>query len=46
MSGIFASPTDPSAGLRTAAAIVACIYGVGFVGLALAPETRGKPLPE
>lgn len=42
----YASPTDPSIGLRTAASIVACIYLVGFVGLALAPETRGKPLPE
>lgn len=46
LAASFASPTDPSAGLRTAASIVACIYLVGFVGLALAPETRGKPLPE
>ncbi|MFY7951345.1 MAG: MFS transporter, partial [Armatimonadaceae bacterium] len=35
----FASPTDPSLGLRTAASIVAFIYIVGFVGLAIAPET-------
>jgi len=42
----YASPTDPSAGLRTAASMVAFIYLVGFVGLAMAPETRGKPLPE
>ena len=42
----FASPTDPSAGLRTAASIVALVYAAGFVGLVLAPETRGKPLPE
>jgi MFS family permease len=42
----FDSPSDPSAGLRTAAAIVASVYIVGFVGIALAPETKGKPLPE
>ncbi len=42
----FASPTDETVGLRTAAAIIACIYFVGYIGLALAPETQGKPLPE
>jgi MFS family permease len=42
----FASPTDETLGLRTAASIIACVYFVGFVGLAFAPETRGKPLPE
>lgn len=42
----FKSATDPSAGLRTAAAIVACVYVFGFIGLSLAPETKGKPLPE
>jgi MFS family permease len=42
----FASPTDETQGLRTAAAIIACIYFVGFIGLAMAPETRGKPLPD
>jgi MFS family permease len=42
----FNSPDDPSYGLRIAAAIVSCIYFVGFVGLAMAPETKGKPLPE
>jgi MFS family permease len=46
LAASFASPTDPSAGLRTAASIVAFIYLVGFVGLFYAPETRGKPLPE
>jgi MFS family permease len=42
----YAVPSDPAAGLRTAASIVACIYFVGFIGLALTPETRGKPLPD
>lgn len=39
-------PEDKVLGLRAAASIVACIYAVGLAGLALAPETRGKPLPE
>lgn len=42
----FDNPAVPASGLRVAASIVACIYVVGLVGLALAPETRGKPLPE
>jgi MFS family permease len=42
----YASPADPSTGLRTAASIVACVYIFGFIGLALAPETRGRPLPQ
>jgi len=46
LSKHFASPTDETAGLRTAAAIIAFIYFVGYIGLALAPETKGKPLPE
>jgi MFS family permease len=45
LARIYASPTDPSAGLRTAASIVAFIYAAGFLGLLLAPETKGKPLP-
>jgi MFS family permease len=36
----------PGSGFRAAACVVAFIYVVGFVGIALAPETRGKPLPE
>ena len=28
------------------ASIVACVYVFGLVGLLIAPETRGKPLPE
>ena len=46
LSKHFASPTDETAGLRTAASIVACIYVAGLVGLRFAPETKGKPLPE
>lgn len=42
----YAVAGDDSAGLRTAASIIACIYVVGFIGLLLAPETKGKPLPE
>ena len=42
----YRSATDETAGLRAAAAIVACVYVVGLIGLALAPETKGKPLPE
>jgi MFS family permease len=38
-------PGDPAGGLRRAASIVACVYVVGLVGLWLAPETKGKPLP-
>ena len=33
-------------GFRMAAGVVACIYVVGLIGLLLAPETKGKPLPE
>ncbi len=42
----FASATDETAGLRTAASIVAFIYVVGLIGLIFAPETKGLPLPE
>ena len=42
----FAVRGDDAAGLRTAASIVACVYVLGFIGLAFAPETKGKPLPE
>lgn len=42
----FASATDETAGLRVAASIVACIYVVGLLALLIAPETKGKPLPE
>ncbi len=45
LSEVFATG-DKAAGLRAAASIVACIYFVGFIGLALAPETRGQALPE
>ncbi len=46
LSNRYALPNDPTHGLRVAASIVSCIYVVGFFGIALAPETRGKPLPE
>ena len=42
----FAVAGDDTAGLRIAASVVACIYVLGFAGLALAPETQGQPLPE
>ena len=41
----FASSADPTHGFRMAATVVAFIYFVGFIGLAMAPETKGKPLP-
>ncbi|HSV74499.1 MAG TPA: MFS transporter [Chthonomonadales bacterium] len=46
LAAAFDVPGDPSAGLRTAASIVACVYAIGLVGLIVAPETRGRPLPE
>lgn len=46
LSGVFESPLDPSYGLKVAATIVSGVYLVGFVGLRLAPETKGRPLPE
>jgi MFS family permease len=45
LSQRFDVPGQPAAGLRAAAGIVAFIYVVGLVGLWMAPETRGKPLP-
>jgi MFS family permease len=45
LTAIFANPANPTYGFRMAATVVACIYVVGFIGLALAPETKGKPLP-
>lgn len=42
----YASPTDETAGLRTAASILAFVYVLGWIGLIFAPETKGKPLPE
>ncbi len=41
----YSDPLRPDFGLRMAASLVASIYIVGFAGLALAPETKGKPLP-
>lgn len=45
LARLYADPIDETAGLRAAAGIIACVYGFGLIGLALAPETRGKPLP-
>jgi MFS family permease len=33
-------------GLPMAATVVASLYILGFIGAAIAPETKGKPLPE
>ncbi len=46
LSNHFASATDSTHGLRVAATVVSSIYVVGFLGVWLAPETQGKPLPE
>ncbi len=35
-----------SMGFRNAASAVACVYILGVIGVAIAPETRGKPLPD
>ncbi len=42
----FAVVGDPAGGFRKAASIVACVYVLGLVGLMLAPETKGQPLPD
>lgn len=42
----FAVANGQEMGFRIAAGIVACIYVVGIIGLAIAPETKGCPLPE
>ena len=46
LSRHFAEAHGVDMGFRIAAGIVACIYVVGLVGLTMAPETKGKPLPE
>lgn len=46
LSGAFAREYGKMLGFRMACSAVACVYVFGFVGLLLAPETRGKPLPE
>ncbi len=46
LAAAFAGAHGPEMGFRMAAAIVACIYVVGLIGLAIAPETKGVPLPE
>lgn len=46
LAAMWSSPTDAGYGYRVAASIVSCVYLVGLVGLVMAPETKGKPLPE
>lgn len=46
LAGHFTATHGETVGFRMAASVVACIYVTGLIGLALAPETRGKPLPE
>lgn len=46
LTATFKDPADPTHGFRMAATVVSSIYLAGFVGLAVAPETRGKPLPD
>jgi MFS family permease len=41
-----AKPGARADGMPAAATIVSCIYLLGFVGVWLGPETRGKPLPD
>ena len=45
LTGFF-NNSHPGEGFRWAASVVACVYALGIVGLLLAPETKGKPLPE
>lgn len=42
----YTSQTDETFGLRVAASIVSSVYLFGFVGVWMAPETKGRPLPE
>jgi MFS family permease len=46
LAGRFAAQHGTTVGFRMAASVVACVYGIGLIGLIFAPETRGKPLPE
>ena len=39
-------PGAVAGGLPMAATLVSCVYLLGFAGAFLAPETKGKPLPE
>ncbi len=46
LSGVFSAVHGDTLGFRMACSVVACVYVFGLIGLVLAPETRGKPLPE
>ena len=39
-------PGAVAGGLPMAATLVSCVYLLGFLGVLLAQETKGKPLPE
>ena len=41
-----AQPGAVGGGLPMAATVVASVYILGFIGTAIAPETKGKPLPD
>jgi MFS family permease len=43
---MFGGLTNAMGGLAPAATIISCVYILGFIGLAMSPETTGKPLPE
>jgi MFS family permease len=46
LAGIFAAKNGETVGFRMAASVVAFVYVSGLIGLIIAPETKGKPLPE
>jgi MFS family permease len=46
LSGMFSAQHGATVGFRMAASVVTFVYVFGFLGLMLAPETKGKPLPE
>ena len=46
LAGTLTAQHGETVGFRMAASIVTFVYVFGFFGLLLAPETRGKPLPE
>jgi MFS family permease len=41
-----AAPGAVAKGYPMAATVVTCVYILGFLGTLMAPETKGKPLPE
>lgn len=45
LAAYWSRPGNPAYGLRVAASVVAAVYLVGFAGVAMAPETKGRALP-